>query len=96
MAVSKGTMMATVLGVVLAVVGLVLTILLHSAVWLVIKGVIGPLLLLGGVLICAIAYSEYQAAKEMERLTAQAQTQPVSATPTTPTPSSEQSTPPQS
>lgn len=91
---SKGTMTAMVLGVVMAVAGLVLTILLRSAVWQVIQGIFGPLLLLGGALICAIAYSEYQAAKEMERLTAQTQTQAVTSAPSTP--SSEQSTPPQS
>ncbi|MFA0749921.1 MAG: hypothetical protein SLRJCFUN_000324 [Candidatus Fervidibacter sp.] len=94
---SKGTMLAMVLGVVFIAVGAVLTIVWRGDVWLVLKGILGPLLLLGGALVCAIAYSEYQAAKEMERLTAQTQTQTAPPTqPATTTPSSEQTPPSQS
>jgi uncharacterized membrane protein YidH (DUF202 family) len=94
---SKGTMLAMVLGIVSIAVGVVLTIVWHEDVWRVIKGVLGPLFLLGGLLVCAIAYSEYQAAKEMERLTAQTQTQTAPPTqPATTTPSSEQTPPSQS
>jgi len=91
---SKGTMLAMVLGVVSIAVGVVLTIVWRGDVWMVIKGVLGPLFLLGGLLVCAIAYSEYQAAKEMERLTAQAQTQTAAPTQPTPSPPPTEQTPP--
>lgn len=82
---SKGTTAAMVAGGVLIIVGVILTLALIRDVWQLVKGVIGPLLLLSGGLIVAIAYSEYQAAKEMERLTAQAQVSASSSSSTQPT-----------
>lgn len=70
---SKGTAIALVLGVVCVIVGIVLLVVWWSDFITVLKGALGPMLALGGGLVIAIAYSEYQAAKEMERLTTQAQ-----------------------
>ncbi|MFN3420306.1 MAG: hypothetical protein ACK40X_01095 [Armatimonadota bacterium] len=88
---SKGTAIALVLGIVFVVVGIVLLVVWWSDFTIVLKGALGPMLALGGALMIAIAWSEYQAAKEMERLTAQAQ-QPSQAQtqPTQTQPSSEQ------
>ncbi len=93
---SKGTMLALLVGIVLFVVGIVLLLVWWGDFLVVLKGALGPMLALGGVLIVAIAWSEYQAAKEMERLTAQTQpTTPPPAQPTTPSetkPAEEQAT----
>lgn len=70
---SKGTAIALVLGVVCVIVGIALLVVWWGDFIIVLKGALGPMLALGGGLVIAIAYSEYQAAKEMERLTAQAQ-----------------------
>ncbi len=70
---SKGTMIALLLGVVAVIVGIVLVAAWWSDFLTVLKGALGPMLVLGGALVIAIAWSEYQAAKEMERLTTQAQ-----------------------
>ena len=70
---SKGTAIALVLGIVCVIVGIVLLVVWWGDFVTVLKGALGPMLALGGGLVIAIAYSEYQAAKEMERLTAQAQ-----------------------
>lgn len=70
---SKGTAIALVLGIVCVLVGIVLLIVWWADFVTVLKGALGPMLVLGGGLVIAIAWSEYQAAKEMERLTAQAQ-----------------------
>ncbi|MFN4179358.1 MAG: hypothetical protein ACK4I8_03525 [Armatimonadota bacterium] len=88
---SKGTAIALVLGIVFVIVGIVLLVVWWSDFITVFKGALGPMLALGGGLMIAIAWSEYQAAKEMERLTAQAQ-QPSQAQtqPTQTQPSSEQ------
>ncbi len=70
---SKGTAIALVLGIVCVIVGIVLLVVWWGDFITVLKGALGPMLALGGGLVIAIAYSEYQAAKEMERLTAQTQ-----------------------
>jgi len=70
---SKGTAIALVMGIVCVIVGIVLLVVWREDFLTVLKGALGPMLALGGGLVIAIAYSEYQAAKEMERLTAQAQ-----------------------
>ncbi len=70
---SKGTAIALVMGIVCVIVGIVLLVVWWADFLTVLKGALGPMLALGGGLVIAIAYSEYQAAKEMERLTAQAQ-----------------------
>jgi len=70
---SKGTMIALLLGVVAVIVGIVLLVVWWGDFLVVLKGALGPMLALGGLLVIAIAWSEYQAAKEMERLTAQTQ-----------------------
>jgi hypothetical protein len=88
---SKGTAIALVLGIVSVIVGIVLLVVWWPDFLTVLKGAIGPMLALGGGLVIAIAWSEYQAAKEMERLTAQAQQTSQAQTQTTQTqPSSEQ------
>lgn len=88
---SKGSAIALVLGTVSVIVGIVLLVVWWSDFIIVLKGALGPMLALGGGLVIAIAWSEYQAAKEMERLTTQAQ-QPSQAQtqPTQTQPSSEQ------
>lgn len=88
---SKGTAIALVLGIVSVIVGIVLLVVWWVDFLTVLRGALGPMLALGGGLVIAIAWSEYQAAKEMERLTAQAQ-QPSQAQtqPTQTQPSSEQ------
>ncbi|MCX7642861.1 MAG: hypothetical protein N2116_03495 [Armatimonadetes bacterium] len=70
---SKGTAIALVLGIVCVIVGIVLLVVWWSDFVTVLKGALGPMLALGGGLVIAIAWGEYQAAKEMERLTSQAQ-----------------------
>ncbi|MCS7192208.1 MAG: hypothetical protein NZ937_04400 [Armatimonadetes bacterium] len=70
---SKGTMIAFLLGIVFVIVGIVLLIVWWDKFLEVLMGTLGPMLVLGGALVVAIAWSEYQAAKEMERLTAQTQ-----------------------
>jgi len=70
---SKGTAIALVVGIVCVIVGIVLLVVWWSDFLTVLKGALGPMLALGGGLVIAIAWSEYQAAKEMERLTAQVQ-----------------------
>lgn len=70
---SKGTMIAMLLGVVAVIVGIVLLVVWWPDFLTVLKGAIGPMLALGGALVIVIAWSEYQAAREMERLTTQAQ-----------------------
>ncbi len=70
---SKGTMIALVLGIVSVIVGIALLVLWWEDFLKVLKGTLGPMLVLGGGLIIAIAWSEYQAAREMERLSTQAQ-----------------------
>ncbi len=93
---SKGTMVALLMGIVFMVVGIILVIVWWSDVLTVVKGALGPMLALGGLLAGIIAWSEYQAAKEMERLAAQTQptTPPPSPTPPAETqPTGEQSNP---
>ncbi|MCS7264705.1 MAG: hypothetical protein NZ805_07720 [Armatimonadetes bacterium] len=70
---SKGTMIALLLGAVSVIVGIVLLVVWWSDFLTVLKGALGPMLALGGGLVIVIAWSEYQAAREMERLTAQTQ-----------------------
>jgi hypothetical protein len=70
---SKGTMIAFLAGAVAVIVGIVLLVVWWDDFLVVLKGALGPMLALGGLLVIAIAWSEYQAAKEMERLTAQTQ-----------------------
>lgn len=80
---SKGTMVALLVGIVAVIVGIALLVVWWGDFLVVLKGALGPMLALGGALVIAIAWSEYQAAKEMERLTTQAQqqTQPSQAQP---------------
>mgnify|MGYP005847768677 CR=1 FL=1 len=80
---SKGTMVALLVGIVAVIVGIALLVVWWGEFLVVLKGALGPMLALGGALVIAIAWSEYQAAKEMERLTAQTQqqTQPSQAQP---------------
>lgn len=73
---SKGTMIALLLGIVAVIVGIVLLVVWWGDFLVVLKGALGPMMALGGLLVIAIAWSEYQAAKEMEKLTAQAQQPP--------------------
>lgn len=70
---SKGTIIALLLGAVAVIVGIVLLIVWWGDFLVVLKGALGPMLALGGGLVIVIAWSEYQAAREMERLTAQTQ-----------------------
>lgn len=82
MGMSKGTLVALVVGVLLAVLGVILTVVWFWDFWALFKGALGPMLVLGGILMALIAWSEYQAAREMERITAQTQqptTQPTGA-----------------
>lgn len=87
---SKGTMVALLVGIVSVIVGIALLVVWWEEFLVVLKGALGPMLALGGALVIAIAWSEYQAAKEMERLTAQTQQSQQQTQPSQAQPSGEQ------
>lgn len=78
---SKSTMAALGFGIVAFLFGLGFLYAWRQDVIVVFKGSLGPMLAIGGMLVIAIAWSEYQAAREMERLTAQTQPTPPAPTP---------------
>ncbi len=80
---SKSTMAALLGGIVAVIVGIALIRAWWGSFLTVLTGSLGPMLAIGGLLVIAIAWSEYQAAREMERLTAQTQ-QPSPPAPTQP------------
>lgn len=71
---SKGTMVALLGGIVAVIAGVLLLVAWWGDFIVVLKGSLGPLLALGGLLVIAIGWSEHQAAREMQKLTAQAPT----------------------
>ncbi len=68
---SKGTTIGLLAAVVMVVVGLGLMWAFWSQFVALFLGAIGPMLAVGGLLIGVIAWSEYQAAKEIEKLSRQ-------------------------
>ncbi|MCS7223538.1 MAG: hypothetical protein NZ959_03095 [Armatimonadetes bacterium] len=87
---SKGTTVALLAAIVMVVVGAGLIFAFWSDFVILFKGAIGPMLALGGLLIGLIAWSEFQAAREIEKLSRQTVPPPAPAAESTPSPPPEQ------
>jgi len=91
----RGALVAMVVGVVCVVAGVVLIIVFRYQFMMMFKGALGPVVLLGGLLLAAIGWSEYEAAKQWQEATSQAakvETKPPQEAPAQPEQKAEQPT----
>jgi len=94
----RGALVAMVVGVICVVAGVVLIIVFWEQFKTMFWGALGPVVLLGGLLLAAIGWSEYEAAKQWQEATSQAakvETKPSQEAPAQPEQKTEQAAPEQ-